>query len=125
MSSGDTINPRAQYREEVPDDGYTADDNDKAFSDGGEDYDSSSDSDGGLLMQRRRSTAKQASPSDNTNDNASLSALRGVKQRRGTGLSSRSKKSSRSGSSNTMTKVRSRDSQDERRRPSMEEVDEP
>ena len=50
MSSDETVSPSPQHRESH-DDGYTADDNDNALSsDDGEDYDSSSDSDGGLVM---------------------------------------------------------------------------
>lgn len=72
-----------------------------------DDYDSSSDSDGGLVMTRRRSASKQA---------AAVEA-QGLPQseRKSTGLDSMmSKRGSRSGSSNTMKKVRTRDSADER-----------
>jgi hypothetical protein len=104
MSSDDTLNPKARFQEEVYDEGYTADDN-VLDSDG--DYDSSSDSDGGLVMSRRKSATK--APRVSTSSRT---------ERRGTGLSVRSKKSSRSGSSNTMKKVRTRDSEDGRQRPS-------
>jgi [calcium/calmodulin-dependent protein kinase] kinase len=101
MSSDDTLNPRPRYREEVPDEGYTADNPDMALnSDEEEYYDDSSDSDGGLVMSRRKSAAK--APPDST-----------AKDRRDAALPLRSKKSSRSGSSNTMKKVRSQDSENE------------
>ncbi|KAK3050472.1 hypothetical protein LTR09_008383 [Extremus antarcticus] len=104
MSSDDTLNPKARFVEEAHDEGYTADDN---VLNSDEEYDSSSDSDGGLVMSRRKSATKAV------RDNASA-----IKERRGTGLSVRSKKSSRSGSSNTMKKIRTRDSEDGRQRPS-------
>jgi len=69
-------------------------------SDDDEYYDDSSDSDGGLVMTRRRSATK--APLDSA-----------AKDRREAALSLRSKKSSRSGSSNTMKKVRSQDSENE------------
>ncbi|KAK5171058.1 uncharacterized protein LTR77_004202 [Saxophila tyrrhenica] len=105
MSSDDTLNPKAppRFREEVPDEGYTADDN-VLDSDGEDAYDDSSDSDGGLVMSRRKSATKVARGSVGT-----------VKERR---ASARERKSERSGSSNTMKKVRTRESEEERRRPS-------
>jgi len=102
MSSDDTLNPRPLYREEVPDEGYTADNPDVALNsdeEEGED-DDSSDSDGGLVMSRRRSATK--APTDSA-----------AKDRREAALSPRSKKSSRSGSSNTMKKVRSQDGEND------------
>ena len=98
MSSDDTLNPRPQYREETPDEGYTADV--ALNSDEEEEYDDSSDSDGGLVMSRRRSATK--APPDSA-----------AKDRREAALSLRSKKSSRSGSSNTMKKIRSQDGENE------------
>jgi [calcium/calmodulin-dependent protein kinase] kinase len=102
MSSDDTINPRPQYREEIPDEGYTADDPDVALNSDEEEgeYDDSSDSDGGLVMSRRRSATK--APPDSA-----------ARDRREAALSLRSKKSSRSGSSNTMKKVRSQDGEND------------
>ncbi|KAK3706727.1 hypothetical protein LTR37_012571 [Vermiconidia calcicola] len=114
MSSDDTINPEVPERVETPDEGYAADDPDDAVNSSDDDeYDDSSDSDGGLVMSRRKSVAKppgEAAPS--------------AKQRRGTGMSARSRKTSRSGSNNTAKKVRTRDSGDERLKPSAE-VSEP
>ncbi|GAB7364879.1 hypothetical protein MBLNU230_g5670t1 [Neophaeotheca triangularis] len=71
------------------------------------DYDSSSDSDGGLVMTRRRSAPKQA---------AAVEAQGlPIREKSSAGPESiRGKKASRSGSSNTMKKVRTRDSADER-----------
>ena len=110
MSSDDTLNPKPLYREEVHDDGYTADDQDSAVNSGDEDeYDSSSDSDGGLVMSRRKSAAKPTG-----------SVVADSKEQRNTALPARSRKSSRSGSSNTMKKVRTRDSIDEGRPTSLE-----
>lgn len=100
MSSDDTLNPRPQYREEVPDEGYTADDNVAVQGDEEEFYDDSSDSDGGLVMSRRKSAPKAPPES-------------AAKDRREASLTLRSRKSSRSGSSNTMKKVRSQDSEGE------------
>lgn len=97
MSSGETVHERPKYEEEPLDEGYTADPGSGVNSD--DDYDSSSDSDGGLVMSRRKSAAKQPSPP------AEKPAVR-----RGTGLSARSRKSSRSGSNNTMKKVAPDDS---------------
>ena len=100
MSSNDTVDERPLYRGAPSDDGYMADDADNVVSnDSDEYYDDSSDSDGGLVMTRRRSAIKQ--PADTP-----------TKERR-EALSIRSKKSSRSGSSNTMKKVRSHESSDE------------
>jgi [calcium/calmodulin-dependent protein kinase] kinase len=100
MASDDTLNPKTPFEEEVHDDGYTADDN-VLNSDDEAEYDSSSDSDGGLVMSRRKSASK--------------STAEAVVDAKGRRLSTRSKKS-RSGSSNTMKKVRTRESEDERRR---------
>ena len=99
MSSDETINPE----QEAHDEGYVADDPDNALnSDDEEEYDSSSDSDGGLVMSRRKSAAKGPSL---------VVAVESSKEgQRRTSLTARSRKSSRSGSSNTMKKVRSRDS---------------
>ena len=104
--------------------GYSPDHDETALdSDNDYDYDdeSSSDSDGGLVMRRRRSGGgnKQLhhSNSNSSPRNGSLAAALEAahsKQRRGTGLSRGSKRSSRSGSNNTMKKVRTRDSEDER-----------
>lgn len=110
-----------------PDHEETALDSDNAASDDDDDYDSSSDSDGGLVMRRRRSGGgsnrhlhnSNSSSSPRSGGGSSLSAAleaAHAKQRRGTGLSRGSKRSSRSGSNNTMKKVRTRDSEDERAR---------
>lgn len=108
MSSDDTINPKPKYQEEPSDEGYAADDPDVVLdSDNEGDYDSSSDSDGGLVM-RRKSAGK--APSVISGDG---------KEQVASSLSARAKKSSRSGSSNTMKKIRTRDSEDEPRRPSL------
>ena len=107
MSSDDTIGERPLYRDEVTDDGYTADNNEEALnSDNDEYYDDSSDSDGGLVMSRRKSATR--APADST------------KERRAAALTIQSKKSSRSGSSNTMKKVRSQQSDDEHQQPLVE-----
>ena len=89
MSSGETIHDRPPYRQQEPvdDEGYTADPDSAVNSD--DDYDSSSDSDGGLVMSRRKSADKRLPPQP-------------VKERR---ASARSRKSSRSGSGGTMMKV--------------------
>ncbi|KAI5360068.1 Putative protein kinase [Septoria linicola] len=104
-SSDDTLNPEARYShsDDPYDEGYTPDE--EAAVNSEEEYDSSSDSDNGLVMTRRKSAAK---------------ALPASHHRRGTGLSSRSKKSSRSGSNNTMKKVRTRESSDEQTRRSLD-----
>lgn len=111
-SSDDTLNSSGQYRhsDEHYDAGYSPDEEATINSDD-DDFDSSSDSDGGLVMSRRRSAARAVPTS---------------KARRGTGHSIRSKKSSRSGSSNTvrtresMKKVRTRESSDEQTRVSLD-----
>jgi len=104
--------------------GYSPDHDDTALdSDNDDDYDdeSSSDSDGGLVMRRRRSAGgnkqlhhSNSSSSPRTGSLAAALEAAHSKQRRGTGLSRGSKRSSRSGSNNTMKKVRTRDSEDER-----------
>ncbi|CAK4009601.1 Serine threonine- kinase ssp1 [Lecanosticta acicola] len=105
--SDDTLSPgeQARYTEENDDEGYTPDQETALESGQDDEYADSSDSDGGLVMSRRKSNAKLAL------------AIGGDthKERRGTGLSARSKKSSRSGSNNTMKKVRTRESGDGRR----------
>ncbi|KAI7162090.1 kinase-like protein [Hortaea werneckii] len=104
LASDDTINNRPKIHEEHFDEGYTPD-LEQPLDSGDEEYDEdSSDSDGGLVMTRKRSKDQ--------GKNSTLSTP-GAKERRGTSLSARSKKSSRSGSSNTMKKVRTRDSADE------------
>lgn len=118
VSSDDTLNPeeaqqtsphattRGLEDEELPDEGYSPDQEATSYGglhDSSEDSEDSSDSDGGLVMSRRKSAGKgtgaQGLP---------------VPERRGTGLSMRSKKSSRSGSNNTMRKVRTRESEGRR-----------
>lgn len=110
VSSDDTLNPSLEVNEES-DEGYSPD----HAVDSEDDYDSSSDSDGGLVMSRRKSAAKGSGVTGNLTV-ASEAQMAHRKERRGTGLSTRSKKSSRSGSNNTMKKVRTRDSEDERSR---------
>lgn len=100
-SSNDTLNENPTAMEEVFDDGYSPDHERPVGSDESE-YDESSDSDGGLVMTRRRSKVSNPDSSSRVQSN--------YKERRGTGLSTRSKKSSRSGSNNTMKKVCRRDS---------------
>lgn len=107
-ASDDTLNPRQQpqYTEEHFDEGYSPDQETALESGQDDEYDDSSDSDGGLVMSRRKSTAK----------GHGLTIVADMhKERRNTGLSVRSKKSSRSGSNNTMKKVRTRESGDGRR----------
>ncbi|KAK5127631.1 hypothetical protein LTR85_006972 [Meristemomyces frigidus] len=120
VSSDDTLNPQAMMEEEEHrDEGYSPDADQALDSENDDDeYDSSSDSDGGLVMSRRKS--KTPSNPARGNLGATLDQANG-KERRGTGLSARSKKSSRSGSNNTMKKVRTRDSEDERRGGSLAE----
>nr|XP_023907900.1 uncharacterized protein LOC112019615 [Quercus suber] len=91
------------------DGGYSPDHDQNFDSDNDEEYESSSDSDGGLVMQRRKSI-----PSKALTATATANAQRGgTKELRGVGTSVRSRKSSRSGSNNTMKKVRTRDSIDD------------
>jgi SNF1-activating kinase 1 len=115
-SSGDTLNGSRKLRDELVDDGYAPDQEQPLDSDNEEDYESSSDSDGGLVMSRRKS--KGSSNPDMNHGHGGLADGTGLKERRGTGLSARSKKSSRSGSNNTMKKVpvRTLDSKDEESR---------
>lgn len=101
MSSGDTVHERPKYAEEHVDEGYAAEP-DSAVNSSDDEFDSSSDSDGGLVMSRRKSANKPVSPPHEK------SAVR-----RGTGLSARSRKSSRSGSNNTMKEVAPDESGDE------------
>ncbi|KAM3420821.1 hypothetical protein BST61_g4065 [Cercospora zeina] len=106
-SSDDTLSQEQQYNhhDDRCDEGYTPDEEATATSDGEDEFASDSDSDGGIVMSRRKPPAK---------------ALPMKKERRGTGHSSRSKKSSRSGSNNTMKKVRTRESGDELSRRSLD-----
>jgi serine/threonine protein kinase len=110
--------------------GYSPDRDETALdSDNDDDYEdeSSSDSDGGLVMRRRRSGGgkqlhhSNSSSSPRTGSLAAALEAAHSKQRRGTGLSRGSKRSSRSGSNNTMKKVRTRDSEDERGRQDIQE----
>lgn len=88
----------------LDDDGYAGDD--AVDSDEDEyDYDDSSDDDGGLQMVRRRSI-----PQSKRGSFGSSSLRTSHRPRRETGSSAFSKKSSRSGSNNTMKKVRSHES---------------
>lgn len=86
------------------DDGYAIDsdgDDDIDDDDDDDEYEDSSDEDGGLQMMRRRSIPQSTSHGLGT-------SMRN-RTRRETGLSAFSKKSSRSGSNNTMKKVRTRE----------------
>lgn len=103
VSSDDTLNRGPRIQEEHLDEGYTPDLEQPLDSDDEGEYDDSSDSDGGLVMTRKRSSDQGKSSTLSTPH---------AKERRGTGLSIRSK-TSRSGSSNTMKKVRTRDSADD------------
>ncbi|KAK4541239.1 hypothetical protein LTR36_008155 [Oleoguttula mirabilis] len=120
VSSDDTLNPQARKEEEERhDEGYSPDADQALGSDNDDDeYDSSSDSDGGLVMSRRKSKTPSSTARGSTG--AALEQANS-KERRGTGLSARSKKTSRSGSNNTMKKVRTRDSEEERRGGSLTE----
>ena len=114
MSSDDTVNPKRPYQEQ-PEEHYSAEDprNIALGSDEDDDYDSSSDSDGGLVMSRRKiSNAKP--PLTSTDDQTQL------KPRRGSALSASAEKSSRSGSNNTMRKISTGESEDEPSRTSLE-----
>ncbi|EMC97724.1 hypothetical protein BAUCODRAFT_122149 [Baudoinia panamericana UAMH 10762] len=116
-SSGDTLNPKPlmiEEEEEAVDEGYSPD-QDQALDSDNEEYEDSSDSDGGLVMSRRKS--KSSHTGGRSGGHPSAAEKAGMKERRGTGWS---KKSSRSGSNNTMKKVRTPDSEDERSRDSHE-----
>lgn len=110
-----------------PDRDETALDSDNDDDDDDYEDESSSDSDGGLVMRRRRSGGgkqlhhSNSSSSPRTGSLAAALEAAHAKQRRGTGLSRGSKRSSRSGSNNTMKKVRTRDSEDERGRQDIQE----
>lgn len=110
QSSDETLNPSPRSKpapDELVDEGYSPDQEIALDTDRDEEeFDSSSDSDGGLVMSRRKSAAR---------GHGLVVGTETPKERRGTGLSTRSKKSSRSGSNNTMKKVRTRESGDERR----------
>lgn len=124
IHSDDTLNPKPAFRMNLAEEeaGYSPDQEEVALDSDDEEYDSSSDSDGGLVMSRRRSAGRQMFSSSPRNGGlaAALEAAH-EKQRRGTGLSKGSKRSSRSGSNNTMKKVRTRDSEDDRVRQDIEE----
>lgn len=113
------MSSRNQKAFDLADDGYSPDA--EVALDSDNDSDADTDSDGGLTMSRRKSNNRMLLGSSPRNGglSAALEASR-RKERRGTGVSRSSKKSSRSGSNNTMKKVRTRDSIDERRRPSSE-----
>jgi len=132
--SDSTLNDftKPTFRTELIEDeeGYSPDRDETALDSGNDDdYDdeSSSDSDGGLVMRRRRSGGNKqlhhanSSSSPRTSSLAAALEAAHAKQRRGTGLSRGSKRSSRSGSNNTMKKVRTRDSEDERARQDIQE----
>jgi serine/threonine protein kinase len=75
-----------------------------------DDYEDSSDDDGGLQMIRRRSAPH--TPSGGRGLGVSSTSYFADHPRRGTGSSAFSKKSSRSGSNNTMKKIHSHDESD-------------
>ncbi|CAD0108982.1 unnamed protein product [Aureobasidium uvarum] len=91
----------------LEDDGYTGD---NAIESDESDYEDSSDDDGGLQMVRRRSAP--LTPSGGRGLGVSSTSYFPHNPRRGTGSSAFSKKSSRSGSNNTMKKIRSHDESD-------------
>lgn len=93
MSSSETAAPALEYRQEIIDEGYNADNAESMLGSDDDEYESSSDSDGGLVMTRRKSAAKP--PREDTTK----------QERRSTDLSVRSVKASRSGSNNTMKKI--------------------
>ncbi|KAI4719054.1 kinase-like protein [Aureobasidium sp. EXF-10727] len=91
----------------LEDDGYSGD---NAIESDESDYEDSSDDDGGLQMVRRRSAP--LTPSGGRGLGVSSTSSYPHNTRRGTGSSAFSKKSSRSGSNNTMKKIRSHDESD-------------
>ncbi|KAK5688853.1 hypothetical protein LTS10_000832 [Elasticomyces elasticus] len=110
VSSDDTLSPDpgSALQKELEEEGYSPDKEEVVDSDNDDDvYDSSSDSDGGLVMSRRKSKTSTTGEM--------LAAALERPNAKGRRFSARSKKSSRSGSTNTMKKVRTRDSEDERR----------
>lgn len=126
--NGADATAKPSFRAELIEDeeGYSPDQEETILdseAEDGSDYESSSDSDGGLVMRRRRSGGGKNLPSTSPRHSSLAAALEAVhsKQRRGTGLSRGSKRSSRSGSNNTMKKVRTRDSEDERAREDIQE----
>jgi [calcium/calmodulin-dependent protein kinase] kinase len=92
----------------LEDDGYSGD---NAIESGESEYEDSSDDDGGLQMVRRRSAPLTPSGGRGLGV-SSTSSYMSRHPRRGTGSSAFSKKSSRSGSNNTMKKIRSHDESD-------------
>ncbi|KAH9808850.1 Protein tyrosine kinase [Teratosphaeria destructans] len=117
QSSGDTLaNGGSNMIHDEADEGYSPDHEQPYDSENDLDYDDSSESDGGLVMSRRKS--KTSNPEKLAAALEQSTCRR--KERRGTGVSARSKKSSRSGSNNTMKKVRTRDSSDDQRRSSFD-----
>nr|POE82250.1 serine/threonine-protein kinase ssp1 [Quercus suber] len=113
-SSEGTINLPSSLEDEdtsAMEEGYNPGQDQNFDSDNDEEYESSSDSDGGLVMQRRKSIPSKAM----TNISSENTRRLGSKEHRSTDLSIRSRKSSRSGSNNTMKKVRTRDSIDDDR----------
>lgn len=101
LTTGDALSLRPFA---VPDDdGYVGDH--AVDSEDEDEYDDSSDDDGGLQMVRRRSIPL------NTRASFGAASLKSYRPRRETGASGFSIKSSRSGSNNTMKKVRSHSSE--------------
>ncbi|KAG9926766.1 kinase-like protein, partial [Aureobasidium melanogenum] len=92
----------------LEDDGYSGD---NVIESGESEYEDSSDDDGGLQMVRRRSAPLTSSGGRGLGV-SSTSSYMSHHPRRGTGSSAFSKKSSRSGSNNTMKKIRSHDESD-------------
>lgn len=90
----------------LEEDGYSGD---NAIESDDDDYEDSSDDDGGLQMVRRRSAPFTPSGGKGLGVSSSYFSRH---PRRGTGSSAFSKKSSRSGSNNTMKKIRSHDDSD-------------
>ena len=92
----------------LEEDGYSGDNVFESNDD--DDYEDSSDDDGGLQMIRRRSAPH--TPSGGRGLGVSSTSYFPHHPRRGTGSSAFSKKSSRSGSNNTMKKIHSHDDSD-------------
>ena len=107
-SSDDTLNqePNAETHNRAFDEGYGPDQVFAFNSDGDEEDSYSSDSDGGIIMGHRKPAGKHHS-SHSSGQNANGDVANG----HDTGVSTRSKKSSRSDSNNTMRKVNSIDNE--------------
>lgn len=123
LSSDETLNPGLPLHDDAVDEGYDPD-KEQALNSGDEESDSDTDSDGGLVMGKRRKSSTKHTNATKSGSLGSALEQASRKERRGTGLSARSKKSSRSGSNNTMKKVRTRDGEEDQEHHKFEEVDE-